>query len=59
MSRRRLIGVFNEFPKELFQVNNGLSVSLRIWRPGAHYYDVIPEDGLIPPKALRPNYYSG
>ncbi|KAK4233689.1 hypothetical protein C8A03DRAFT_38583 [Achaetomium macrosporum] len=59
MTRRNLIAVFNKFPRELFRVNNGRSVNLRVWRPDRYVYDVVPEDGLVLPKALDPSSYTG
>lgn len=54
-----LISTFNKFPKELFRVNNGPSVHLRIRRPHKYQHDVVPHNGLILPKALDPASYSG
>jgi hypothetical protein len=59
MSRPNLIAVFNRFPKELFRVNNGPSVNLRIQAPHRRAFDVVPENGLILPKALKPDHYRG
>lgn len=59
MSRPSLISIFNTFPKELFRVNNGPSVHLRIRRPHKYQHDVVPQNGLILPKALDPATYSG
>ncbi|KAH7327742.1 hypothetical protein B0I35DRAFT_415630 [Stachybotrys elegans] len=47
-----LIAVFRQTPKELFRVNNGWQVSLRAWSPSRRVYDIVPENGLVKPKAL-------
>jgi hypothetical protein len=59
MSRPNLIAVFSKFPKELFRVNNGPAIHLRISRPHKYQHDVVPQGGLILPKALDPASYSG
>ncbi|KAI8721662.1 hypothetical protein NCS52_00308300 [Fusarium sp. LHS14.1] len=52
-----LISVFGKFPKELFRVNNGPQIKLRVLRPNRHIYDIVPENGLALPKALNPSSY--
>jgi hypothetical protein len=59
MTRRNLIHVYNKFPKELFRVNSGSAVKLRVHRPGHPYFDFVPEGGLVVPKALNPSTYQG
>ncbi|UNI13307.1 hypothetical protein JDV02_000064 [Purpureocillium takamizusanense] len=57
MTLSNLIGVFRKFPKELFRVNNGPFVKLRVWSPQRHTYDIFIEQGLVVPKALDPSSY--
>lgn len=59
MSTSGLISVFKKFPKELFRVNNGLSVKLRPWTPKRRIYDLVLENGIVQPKALKPSSYTG
>jgi hypothetical protein len=56
---RKLFAVFREFPKELFRVNNGLTVKLRVWAPQLHVYDIFVRNGMVEPKALNPKTYLG
>ncbi|KAL7917209.1 hypothetical protein ACQKWADRAFT_307338 [Trichoderma austrokoningii] len=58
MSRSRLLGVFQTFPKELFRVNNGRAIQLRVWTPTRRSYDILTRDELVDPKALDPQTYS-
>lgn len=51
---------YSSFPKELFRLNNGLSVRIRDGiskRDGS--FDVLTESGKVKPKALDPNTYKG
>jgi hypothetical protein len=51
---------FTVFPRDLFRVNNGLSIRLRdraVKRAGS--YDLLTEAGKVKPKALNPNSYTG
>ncbi|KAI1307407.1 hypothetical protein F5Y03DRAFT_119108 [Xylaria venustula] len=57
MSTPRLLGVFRVFPKELFRVNNGREVKIRIQQPGRQTYDIVARDGRVEPKALNPQTY--
>ncbi|RSM03313.1 hypothetical protein CEP52_007461 [Fusarium oligoseptatum] len=57
MSVSNLISVFRKFPKELFRVNNGPQVKLRVLQPKRHVYDIVTENGLALPKALDPSSY--
>lgn len=59
MSGHRLLGVFRTFPKELFRVNNGPAIQLRVWTPTRRSYDIFTRDELVDPKALNPQTYSG
>jgi hypothetical protein len=59
MTRRNLIHVYNKFPKELFRVNSGSAVKLRVYKPRHPYFDFVPEGGLVVPKALNPSTYQG
>ena len=59
MAGRNLINVYNKFPKELFRVNSGTAVKLRVFKPGRDYFDFVTEDGLVVPKALDPSTYRG
>jgi len=53
------ISVFRRFPKELFRVNNGYPVNLRVWTPKRRTYDIVVENGVVQPKALEPSSYIG
>ncbi|KAI0185347.1 hypothetical protein EV127DRAFT_397169 [Xylaria flabelliformis] len=57
MSSPGLIKVFRSFPKELFRVNNGRQVKLRVQQPGRHLYDILAKNGQVEPKALHPSTY--
>jgi hypothetical protein len=59
MPPSNLIGVFREFPRELFRVNNGPLIKLRVWSPQRHSYDIFTERGLVVPKALDASGYAG
>jgi hypothetical protein len=59
MTHTNLVKVFRTFPKELFRVNNGRLVKLRVRSPERHSYDIIAENGLVEPKALNPLSYIG
>jgi hypothetical protein len=54
-----LIAVFSKFPKELFRVNNGRQIKLRVWTPRRHVYDIFAANGRVEPKALEPSTYVG
>lgn len=54
-----LIAVFRKFPKELFRVNNGLPVKLRVWTPSRRVYDIFAPNGMVEPKALNAATYVG
>lgn len=53
----KLIAVFNKFPRELFRVNNGRQVKLRVWSPKRRVYDIFADDGRAEPRALKPSTY--
>ncbi|KAI1351129.1 hypothetical protein F5Y01DRAFT_134339 [Xylaria sp. FL0043] len=57
MSSPRLLGVFRSFPKELFRVNNGRHIKVRVKQPNRHVYDILAENGQVEPKALNPQTY--
>ena len=59
MSQRNLLGVFRTFPKELFRINNGSTIKLRVWTPTRRSYDIFARDELVSPAALDPQTYSG
>ncbi|PNY27841.1 Uncharacterized protein TCAP_02242 [Tolypocladium capitatum] len=52
------IAVFRKFPKELFRVNSGRSINLRVWSPQRHSYDILTDKGLVEAKALNPLSYA-
>ncbi|KAI2611995.1 hypothetical protein GGR54DRAFT_338782 [Hypoxylon sp. NC1633] len=52
-----MIAVFRRFPKELFRVNNGQVIKLRVWTPKRHLYDIVTHHELVQPKALSPLSY--
>ncbi|OAQ58269.1 hypothetical protein VFPPC_12236 [Pochonia chlamydosporia 170] len=54
-----LIGVFKNFPKELFRINNGHHIQLRQWSPKRHAFDVCINKGMVQAKALQPHLYQG
>ncbi|KAK9438136.1 uncharacterized protein VB005_09143 [Metarhizium brunneum] len=58
MQASNLIAVFKQFPKQLFRVNNGRPINLRVWSPRRHSYDIFAENGLVKPKALDPLSYA-
>ncbi|KFG79617.1 hypothetical protein MANI_029713 [Metarhizium anisopliae] len=58
MQASNLIAVFKRFPKQLFRVNNGRPINLRVWSPRRHSYDIFAENGLVKPKALDPLSYA-
>lgn len=58
----RYIKAFTKFPKELFRVNNGPKIRLRVYDSSAiaqRSYDVVAEAGAVKPKALSPETYEG
>ncbi|TRX89863.1 hypothetical protein FHL15_009296 [Xylaria flabelliformis] len=57
MSSLGMIKVFRSFPRELFRVNNGRQVKLRVQQPGRHLYDILAKNGQVEPKALHPSTY--
>ncbi|KAF9876295.1 hypothetical protein CkaCkLH20_06238 [Colletotrichum karsti] len=57
MSTSNLIAVFRKFPRELFRVNNGPLVKVRVWTPEREKYDIFAEKNLVHPKALNPSTY--
>lgn len=59
MQASNLIAVFKRCPKQLFRVNNGRPINLRVWSPRRHSYDIFAENGLVKPKALEPLSYAG
>lgn len=59
MTHPNLVKVFRTFPKELFRVNNGRLVKLRVQSPERHSYDIIAENNLVEPKALNLLSYIG
>lgn len=59
MSTTKLIEVLRKFPKEIFRVNNGSQVKLRIWTPERRVYDISTTNGLVQPKAMKPMSYEG
>ncbi len=59
MASSGLINIFRNFPKELFRVNNGRQVKLRVQQPGRHVYDILAKNGQVEPKALNPSTYIG
>lgn len=59
VSTRNLIKVHSKFPKELFRVNLGRSVNLRVFARGRSYFDVFHRYGMVMPKALDPSTYRG
>lgn len=59
MASPGFINAFRSFPKELFRVNNGRQVKLRVQQPGRHLYDIIAKNGQVEPKALDPSTYVG
>jgi hypothetical protein len=55
-----LISVFRSFPKELFRVNTGRHIKLRVHKPGRYLYDIVALKGrFVEPKALDPETYVG
>ncbi|KAI0467839.1 hypothetical protein F4859DRAFT_517707 [Xylaria cf. heliscus] len=59
MTSAGLITVFKRFPKELFRVNNGRHVKVRVQQPGRHVYDILAQNDQVEPKALNPQVYVG
>ncbi|KAI1275389.1 hypothetical protein F5Y07DRAFT_175237 [Xylaria sp. FL0933] len=57
MASTGLISVFRSFPKELFRVNNGRHIKLRVQQPGRHVFDIVTRNGRVEPKALDPETY--
>ncbi|KAG6244646.1 hypothetical protein E4U24_004912 [Claviceps purpurea] len=58
MPRPNLIAVLRKFPKEIFRVNNGPSVKLRVQSPYRQTYDIVAkQNGLVEAKALGPETY--
>ncbi|KAI0416977.1 hypothetical protein F5X98DRAFT_375358 [Xylaria grammica] len=52
-----LVTVFRSFPKQLFRVNNGRYVTLRVHRPNRVAYDIVAQNGQVEPKALNLQTY--
>lgn len=59
MSPPGLIAVFRKFPRELFRVNNGRQIKLRVCAPRRHVYDIFAANGRVEPKALERSTYVG
>ncbi|KAI1078583.1 hypothetical protein F5B20DRAFT_547651 [Whalleya microplaca] len=54
MRPTKLIATFRRFPKELFRVNDGRQIKLRVWSPQRReVYDIFAENGRVEPKALN------
>jgi hypothetical protein len=56
----KYIARYGSFPKDLFRLNNGLSVRIRdraVKRTGS--FDVVTEAGKVKPKAIDANTYQG
>ena len=57
MQPRNLITVFRIFPKQLFRVNKGPQVKLRVWAPQKYSYEIFAPKGMVEPKALNKATY--